>query len=149
MDRILIDGFPRSGNTFFHNLLKESFPDIEIPYFRHSVETFSPETYVMLRDPQDSICSFMSMFRHNDLKSAEDWWIRYYTTAKKNNVKFIQFEDLISDPRNIVKRISKETGYRSIDINVQNLSKNKSFDNYKIFTVFDRAEILYKKLRDL
>ena len=116
MGRILIDGFPRSGNTFFYELLSASFFNIDIPQFRHSVKTFSPETYVLLRDPQYSISSFMSTFRHDDAKSAEDWWVRYYNTAVENNVKFILFEDLTKDTTEVLDRISRETGLPYITV---------------------------------
>jgi len=146
MGRILIDGFPRSGNTFFYELLSTCFSDIDIPQFRHSVKTFSPDTYVMLRDPQYSISSFMSTFKHDDAASAESWWIRYYSTALENKVKFILFDDLIKDPISVVDKISKDLNlpYKIKDIKF--LNKNKSKNPYKITHSFNRANMLYPSL---
>lgn len=146
MGRILIDGFPRSGNTFFYELLSASFLNIDIPQFRHSVKTFSPETYVLLRDPQYSISSFMSTFRHDDAKSAEDWWVRYYNTAVENNVKFILFEDLTKDTTEVLDRISRETGLPYITAELYNLNKNESKESYRTDYNFDKAKDLYFSL---
>lgn len=143
MGRILIDGFPRSGNTFFYELLSASFLNVDIPQFRHSVKTFSPETYVLLRDPIHSISSFISTFKHEDLKSAEDWWIRYYNTAVENNVKFVLFEDLTKNTIEVLNRISRETGLPYTNTDLYNLNKNESKNTYKKDYDFNRAKSIY------
>lgn len=88
----------------------------------------------------------MSTFRHEDPKSAEDWWVRYYLSAIDEKVKFILFDNLINEPIKIVDRISLDLGLSYKIKDLSSLNKNESKVTYEKMYDFDRASPIYLSL---
>jgi hypothetical protein len=148
MVRVLAEGFPRSGNAYLYKLLLASFPNDEVIEFSHSVKKITPQTMILIRNPKDSISSFMSLFQEFNLTSSEQWWLRFYNTVsdKINPERWIFFEDLINETEQTVERIGNMVGITPIKIDYSKLSKNASLKSYPLYS-FDKAEALYTKLQ--
>lgn len=144
MDRIFIEGFPRSGNTFSKELLALAFPNIQIIPFTHSAKVLSKEHFVLIRKPSDAISSFMKVFQEPNKDAAERWWVRFYNTALENTdtSRWILFDDLINKTNNIVNTIGNKLNIQPIDIDYSIVDKNSAQTKYPIYT-FDKAEDLY------
>ena len=149
MGRICIDGFPRSGNTFSQQLLTKAFPDIWVTPFTHSVEALTHEHFVLIRDPNISISSFMSVFAEPDKDSSERWWLRFHNTVldKTDPERWIFFEDLTSATKDTVDHIGKITGLKPTEIDYSNLSKNSALEPYPLY-LFDKAHEFYLGLKE-
>ena len=103
---------------------------------------------ILIRNPKDSISSFMSLFQEFNLTSSEQWWLRFYNTVsdKINPERWIFFEDLINETEQTVERIGNMVGITPIKIDYSKLSKNASLKSYPLYS-FDKAEALYTKLQ--
>lgn len=148
MGRILVDGFPRSGNTFCNHVLVNSFPDTWVSSFTHNVKTLTKEHFVLIRNPQHAISSFMSVFREPNADASERWWVRFYDTAiKETDVKrWVFFEDLVSNTQQIVNTIGNITNIEPVAINYGELSKNSAPEPYPLH-LFDKAQKFYEELK--
>jgi hypothetical protein len=148
MDRILVDGFPRSGNTFCNNVLVKSFPDAWVSSFTHSAKVLTKEHFVLIRNPQKAISSFMSVFREPDADASERWWVRFYDTAvKETDVKrWIFFEDLVSDTQQVVDTVGNITNITPMSIDYGAISKNSALEPYPLH-LFNKAQKFYEELK--
>ena len=148
MGRIFIDGFPRSGNTFSQQLLTKAFPETWVTPFTHSAKVFTKEHFVLIREPNVAISSFISVFQESNLESSERWWLRFYNTVldKTNPERWIFFEDLINKTEETVERIGNIVGVKPIKINYSKLSKNSARESYPLYS-FDKAQELYLILK--
>jgi hypothetical protein len=150
MDRICIDGFPRSGNTFSGALLTNAFPQAHITPFTHSARVLSSEHFVLIRDPDVSISSFMSVFNEPNKSSSELWWLRFYNTMldKTSPDRWIFFDDLINETNKTITRIGEIIKLKPLEINYAKLNKNSTPKPYLIHS-FGKAQELYKNLKRL
>lgn len=126
---IRVEGFNRSGNTFLLNLLRESFPDLNIPYFDHSTANlFYSNTFVPVRTPKESIPSIRHLLNTNDLDALARWYIRYYKTIKKNinSLYVIDFIELINNPNDVIKKVSNIINVEPVKINIEQIIKNET-----------------------
>lgn len=146
MDRIRLEGFPRSGNTYLSSIVTKSFQRAIIDPFRHSAKNITPETFVVIRQPQIAISSFIYNFKITEAKSAEAWFIRFYETALDiiSPHHWILFDDLISKPKAVLDHISQHSGMTY----TANLSapKNSSPDFYPLLA-FPKASRLFDRIR--
>jgi hypothetical protein len=150
MDRIIAEGFPRSGNIFFHNVLSNAFPTIEVEPFIHSVNRLNKETFVLLRDPNFSISSFMTMFDQNK-ESSEKWWLRFHETVleKTDPKRWVLFEDLIADTDGVIKKIGVIINKNPVHVESDILPKNKSLNEYKKDMYFEKPTKEYNEMKEV
>ena len=148
MDRIYIDGFPRSGNTFSHNLLTKAFPETWIKPFTHSANALTKKHFVLIRNPNVAISSFMSVFKEPNKEGSERWWLRFHKTALKtiSPERWIFFEDLTSKTEETIDYIGATVGLKPIKIDYSKLSKNSAPEPYPLY-LFDKAQELYIDLK--
>jgi len=148
MDRICIDGFPRSGNVFTQQVLINAFPQAFVTHFTHSAKVLTKEHFILIRNPQEAISSFMSVFREPNADASERWWVRFYDTAiKETDVKrWVFFEDLVSNTQQVVNTIGNITNIKPVVINYGEISKNSALEPYPLH-LFDKAQQFYEKLK--
>ena len=148
MVRILTEGFPRSGNAYLYKLLLASFPKNEVIEFTHSTKKITSQTMILIRNPKNSISSFINVFEESDKDAAERWWLRFYNTVldKTNSERWIFFEDLINKTEQTVERIGNIVGTKPIKVDYSKLSKNSARESYSLYS-FDKAQELYTKLK--
>jgi hypothetical protein len=148
MDRICIDGFPRSGNTFSQQLLTKAFPETWVTHFTHSAKILTEKHFVLIREPNVTISSFMGVFQEPNKEASERWWLRFHNTVldKTNPERWIFFEDLINKTEQTVERIGSIVGVKPMKIDYSDLNKNSARESYPLYS-FDKAQELYTKLK--
>lgn len=94
---IIIDGFPRSGNTFAVTAFKYAQEgDVKVSSHLHApIEVITAVTnnipaIVLVRDPEDAAISFMIMLSGNvSGKAALEYYIRFYESLLPYQDKFV------------------------------------------------------------
>jgi hypothetical protein len=148
MGGISLEGYPRSGNTFLFGVVSSAFPNINIKGFTHSVKNITSKTFVVVREPQMAISSFMHTFNEENKTSSENWWIRFYETAlgKIDPSRWIYFEELINNPQSTVEKISNLCQIKHKKIEFTSINKNESFNKYPLVQL-DRSISLYQEIK--
>ena len=115
---IVIEGFPRSGNTFAVALFKVTQKkNINIACHRHEIGhiklalNLKKPIIVLIRNPEDAVISLY--LRENvNLSTGFKYYIDFYKNLLKPNIYrkilFINFNNLINDPINLLKKTSKK-----------------------------------------
>jgi hypothetical protein len=148
MDRICIEGFPRSGNIFCQELLIKAFPEIYIKPFNHSANSLTEEHFVLIRDPNVAISSFMSVFKESNKETSEAWWLRFHNVMldKVSPDRWIFFDELVKDTDKVINYIGQILKIKPVLIDHTKLNKNSSFQSYEIH-LFNKAEEFYCNLK--
>jgi hypothetical protein len=150
MGRICIDGFPRSGNIFTQEVLRNVFPQAFVTHFTHSVTVLTEEHFVLIRDPNVSISSFMSVFQESDKDASERWWLRFHKTVleKTNAERWIYFEDLTQDTKKTMEHIGNIVGLKPSETDYSKLHKNAASKPYEVHS-FPAAKKFYEELKGI
>ena len=94
---IIIDGFPRSGNTFAVTAFKfaQPGPSTVSSHIHAPIEIITAvrrgiPAIVLIRDPEDAAISFMIMLAENvSAKAAFDYYIRFYESLLPYKDRFV------------------------------------------------------------
>jgi hypothetical protein len=116
---IVIEGFPRSGNTFAVAAfrLAQNRP-VAIAHHSHkivqvarAVEGGIP-TLVVIRHPADAVVSLVIRYPFLTIPQALNNYIRYYKGISQYRQGFVlsQFEDIVSDFGNEIRKVNKKFG---------------------------------------
>lgn len=107
MERLTYDNFPRSGTAFLYETLVSAFPECQILWGAHRIETIRTGENVItpVRDPKDSVPSWIDFRDVDDDRPVEDfldWNIRFLraTIDHFDRVFVVLFDSLIRDPNN-------------------------------------------------
>lgn len=119
---LLIDGFPRSANTFAYVFIELTQPvkklahhvHLPVQYYR-SIKFKSPAV-LLIRNPVDAA---VSMFIRRPTYFPYFIFLYYYLFHKKiskikNAILIVKFEDVISDPNLIIRKL-RSKGYSGFD----------------------------------
>jgi hypothetical protein len=116
---MVIDGYPRSGNTFALIAFNLAQPaKLRVGHHLHapaqvirSVEENIP-TLVLIRQPVDAIISFLLYERFPSIQQALRDYIRYYTRIMPYAEGFViaRFEEVIEDFGQVIRRINSHFG---------------------------------------
>lgn len=121
----VIEGFQRSGNTFAWQLVREMYKNqLKIAHHTHSVASlklaikYNKKIIILIRKPLDSLVSAM-IYRANYEKKDEfdkilklffDDYKSFYNFLKKikknKNVFIVDFNELITNPKNFCREVS-------------------------------------------
>jgi hypothetical protein len=133
---LVLEGYPRSGNTWLRNAILFKKKDIIISSHIHypcsirfAVKRNIP-CIILLRNPLDSISSLMIRDKTYDVKTAIDYYIFFYENSiyyKKNNVILLDFKLVVSD-LNLCFKILND----NFNLNLSFFSK-KNLDDFKSF----------------
>jgi hypothetical protein len=148
MARVLADGFPRSGNAYLYKLLLASFPNDDVIEFTHSAKKITSQTMILIRNPNDSIASFMNTFNEPNKNKAQQWWLRFYNAAleKTEPKNWIFFNSLIKSPTKVVEQIANFYGLVISTCDTSLLTHNSSITDYSKSLYFPEAESLFVKI---
>ena len=142
MERIKVNGFPRSGNTYLTHLLTQSF-NVPVEFVIHkTADLYTKNCVVPIRKPQESIASWAKLNPHIRLEDIVKWYERFYTCILENagNLVILDFNDFTKEPVNTVKYIAKVFNLEVNDADISTLDKNTN--------VFDYESIEYNPLLD-
>jgi hypothetical protein len=153
--RIISAGFPRSGNMFLWQLLKQSFPNANVIEFTHNVNTLDIDGCIVpIRNPYQAVPSWCAFSGEQDLEATAKWYMRFNTKVLENinNLSVIDFIELSTNPSAIIKKISNQFNLFPIEIDYLNIDKNVKFKNYQSYNsplmkdCFDLYEGILNKL---
>ena len=126
----LLDGFPRSGNTFASHVVRMSFPDAKFIHHFHNVAALKAAKkkglprFVFLRDPKEAVSSLLLL--HEELRSKFrfypafmrsdsfriDLYLRRYRAFYRyvsgdRSTVIIPSQKLFESPSDLIKRVSE------------------------------------------
>jgi len=116
---LVIEGFPRSANTFSMYLFREACPDGVLASHVHyiaslkSAQEYNIPTIILYRDPVDAVVSTAQQMQISHENATEcDYllrrWYRFYSYALKHEGTycFANFEDTINNPESFISGLS-------------------------------------------
>lgn len=129
--QIVIEGFPRSANTFTFSLFNKANPDVKVAHHTHlsgqiiKAVNLGIPAVVLVRNPQDAIASFLIFIYESNFEEEKllllslKYYINFYKSILPYKAGYIiaPFEQVIQDFNSVVKRINKRfsTDYSIID----------------------------------
>jgi hypothetical protein len=143
---LVIEGYPRSGNTFAWYAFSMSQKGIyEVLHHSHqpariieSVKLAIP-TLVLIRQPKDCVISYCIYRPELSLRLALSHWIRFYQIIKPHheNIAIAQFDDVISNFSTVIHKVNQKfiTNFDLFDHTEKNVQ-----------LVFDQIEQKSKRL---
>lgn len=114
MARLTWDNFPRSGSAWLARTLDLCFPSYDIVWGGHRSSTFidSPNCITVIRNPRQTITSYIEFFNEKNISSVIDWYFRFInrTIEYKDYIYISLFEDLTKNPLHEMQKYSAKFG---------------------------------------
>ena len=125
---LVIEGFPRSANTFSVLAFKQAQKNpvnlahhLHMPFQIKTAVKRNVPTLVLIRKPQDAIASWRVMAPHLTFKQLLKDYIRFYKNIEPLAAKFViaSFDEITTDFGNVIKRVNDFYG-TSFDVFIHN-----------------------------
>ena len=163
---IVIEGFPRSANTFAVNAFRlAQDKKLNIAHHKHSVAQIIRAIYLniptllLIRNPQDAVCSFIIREPCISIKKALQYYLDFYQqlVAYQDNLVIAKFETVTTDYAQVIREVNlkfntKFQVFNNTEYNVkkcfqsmEKYSKNKSKNGKIIETMIPRPSIERKE----
>jgi len=159
----VIEGMPRSANTYTIALLKVFYPNIKLAHHMHGIlqfkvaSIFKKRMICLIREPKDIVESLLIRQEGINPKNILREYIKFYTyILHKKSIKIIYYSEIIKNPNIIFKALDLEIPiYPSnlenlIRIKIEDMEKMDSnsnqVNNYKVGYPTKERELLKKKL---
>lgn len=112
---ICIEGFQRSGNSFFYALFKKRNRGLKIAHHTHAAAQvikaieYQVPTIVLIRKPEDAISSLIVWDEKLSITTAFRSWISFYKSLLKyqNKIQITSFEEVTENPVKVVSQINE------------------------------------------
>ena len=132
-DSLYLDGYPRSGNTYFTALVRELEPQVKFADHLHVVAPIKIAlglkipTFILMRNPDDAILSYMVHIKQFGVKSAKinlnvnelagqliSDWLRYYrfVDSQFSRLTVVLSEAGFKDPLGTIENVFELAGVR-------------------------------------
>lgn len=118
---LVLEGFPRSGNTFAYFALQMSQPrPLKLAHHFHApaqlvaAVRWERPAMVIIRNPSDAVCSFVQREPMITPRQALRSWIRFYKALLAYQYGFVTvtFGQVTSDFGQVIERINERFGTR-------------------------------------
>ena len=117
---ICIEGFQRSGNTYFEVMFRQSNPGAVVAHHIHSTEhikraaQLGVPVVLLIREPSDSLASLITYDERLSPSIALSCYINYYEASLKMQSAYclVPFQRLIEDFNEQIERLNKKFGKR-------------------------------------
>jgi hypothetical protein len=134
--KILVDGFPRSANTWTSFAFQELVGHGEVASHLHSSQSIriaarlGVPCVLLVRDPDDAVASLLTFDTGLQVKTAFRAYARYYEVAAKakRGVVVIDFKTAVSDFPEVVRRVNARYGTTFPVDAAAALDRDKIFD---------------------
>ena len=110
MGSVEVTSFPRSASTWLIECLRAAFPQEQVATHGHVYRVIgrARNLIVPIRNPLDSVSSWMQFTGNDDANALLDWYIRFYDAIYRGirQVHIVEFDDLVSDPNGVMDWLS-------------------------------------------
>lgn len=119
--QLVIEGFPRSANTFAVWAFRQAQPDeVRLAHHLHypaqviRAAQWQIPTLVLIRNPQDAVLSLITRRPLLSVEQALRHYISFYKTAARHREAFVlgHFEEVIADYGAVIERVNEKFGTR-------------------------------------
>jgi hypothetical protein len=123
---LILDGYPRSGNTYCSIVLNELYPQASIVTHLHSIAILkasvrnSIPAIALIRDPEQAIPSSIAkriygqgMSLSDALRIEVDAYVSYYSYVSRNTnlLCVLRMEDVVRDPQVLIDSLVRRFGW--------------------------------------
>lgn len=116
--QIVIEGFPRSGNSFAYNAFRQVNPDVQIAHHLHvpaqirMAARLRIPMMILIRDPEAAVSSLLVRQPSLNAGIALDRWMRFYRTAHafRDRLVLVPFGELTRDFSSAITRVNRRFG---------------------------------------
>ncbi|SNS55797.1 hypothetical protein SAMN05421640_0654 [Ekhidna lutea] len=135
---IVIEGFPRSANTFSYwafRFSQENFEEMHVAHHRHKISQIilgvkrGLPVIVLIRNPEDAIASLKIRHPEFTYRTMLKVYIFYYSKVieLKNNVIIADFDQVINNYSSILEQVNRKfgTNFSMFEATPENLKKIK------------------------
>lgn len=140
---IVIEGFPRSANTFAVNAFRlAQTRKVKIAHHKHSItqfliaNKFQIPTLLVIRTPEEAIISFLIREPCISIEKAFKYWIDMHKILWKYKSNFVigDFEEITTEFGKVIERINYKfnTNFNLFEHNQTNV--NKCFDSMENYS---------------
>lgn len=153
MGQINFDAYPRSGNTFTNLSMLSGLVNVDYGMHKHNAHKLlsTPNRFTVVRNPLDAISSAIVCYSSLHDKRVDrftEWYVDYYNQCFNKGCLFIDFNNLIADPKKtfisiVNKFLIKEHNFDSLDFSL--FCKNATESNKKEQVIELKDEILHSK----
>lgn len=117
---LVLEGFPRSGNSFLMCYMSIYNPDLCIAHHLHMIgqfaiaRRFEVPSVLLVRNPVDAVSSLLVADPPLGVERATDWWIYYHRRLipHRERLLILPFESFIGDPQESVNMVAKFSGLK-------------------------------------
>jgi len=134
--KILVDGFPRSANTWTSFAFQELVGHGQVASHLHSSQSIRTAArlgvpcVLLVRDPDEAVASGLTFDGAVQARTAFATWARYYEVAVKaaDKVVVVDFKTAVSDFPEVVRRVNERYGTGFSVAEAEQLDKDTIFD---------------------
>ncbi len=117
--RLVVDGFPRSANTYAYMILRRALDDpVELAGHTHAAATVhaacqrSIPAIVISREPGSAVASFVQLRQGISLGAAISGYLRFHERIRPiaEKVLAVSFDDVIDDMGGVIDRCNERFG---------------------------------------
>lgn len=113
MERLIYDNFPRSGTNFLWASLCSAFPNSEIIWGGHRIESIRSGSNVItvIREPRECVPSWADFWQVGlPVEKYLDWYCRFAEATVENfdRIFAVSFDELINNTNDSLLRYSKK-----------------------------------------
>jgi len=131
---VVIEGFPRSANTFAFLAFKLSQKEnLKIAHHKHSItqlllaKQYNIPTILLIRHPEQAVVSFVIREPCISLKSAFKYWIIFYKKLLKYKEFLViaDFEEVTTDFGKVIERVNQrfDTQFEKFEHTTKNIEQ--------------------------
>ena len=151
---LVLEGFPRSGNTFaWYALMMAQIYPLNIAHNLHSPARVihaarnDVPTLVLIREPKDCVISYCIYEPRLSLKLGFIYWLRFYKSIKPYSSKYVlaTFNEVISDFGKVIKTVNDrfDTQFMVFDHTTENVQRVASSIEAKTHLLLKRSDSSY------
>lgn len=140
MGEINFSSFPRSGNHFAKDLIKNCLPNVTINWdgnHRASFLDSKTNCFTIIRKPEDCIASWIIYnkdTREKRIDRVTEWYVAFYEQCTNNKIPTVLFPVLITEPITVLRFLC----------NIFNI-ENKEFNKFDLDKLNKNATEITKK----
>ena len=133
---LVVNAFPRCGNTYFYYALKENNPSLKIAHHLHvpaltvqGLKKGKPVA-IIVRNPEEAVASLLIRENHITKRQALSLYKQFHKVVLENieSVLVLNFNEVISDFDLVVHKLNNR-----FDLSLKNFDQSNKLDKDKIF----------------